>query len=160
MALGDIRIVKGREIAVTFQTEANATAILAGEPVKLKAAGSPYVIPCADGDLTIGTDTAFIGVAASSSTHTASADGTVRVYMPLPDNEYEMKATTYANVDTQAEINALVGDRVSFDLAGGVYTLDENAGDDAANALYILGGDPVTGKIRFSIRTDATRLSA
>lgn len=164
MATGDITIFNqgGHNVVptLTWQTEAAATDILAGEPVKLKAAGSPYVIPLADGDLTIGTDTAMIGIAAGPSDHTASADGTVDVYMPSPGSVWQMKATTFANVDTEAEILALQGDRVTMDLATGVYTLDENAGDGAANAFYIVGGDPNKGVLYFTIRTDATYLAA
>ena len=164
MAKGDIRLFNpGGHSDVpswAWQTEAGATDILAGEPVKLKAAGSPYVIPLADGDLTIGTDTAMIGVAASDSTHTAAADGTIDVYLPAAGSVRAMKATTVANVDTQTKIDALVGDRVVMNLATGVYTLDENAADGATSAFYILGGVPSTGVLYYSIRTDATFLAA
>jgi len=164
MAKGDIKIVDagGHNVVPTWnwQTEAAATAIKAGEPVKLKAAGSPYVIPLADDDLTIGTDTAMVGVAASDGTHTASADGSIEVYLPLAGVVYEMKATTAANVDTEAEINALRGDRVTMDLIAGVYTLDENVGDGVNNAFYIVGGDASNRTLRFSIRVDATALGA
>lgn len=163
MAQGDIKIVRtagGNVPTFRWQTEAGATDINAGEPVKLKAAGSPYAIPLADADLTIGTDTAMIGVAASDSTHTSSADGVIDVYVPLPGIVYEAKATTAANVDTQAEIDALVGDRVTIDLSGGSYTLDENDTDGANNAFYIIGGDPDRQTIEFIIRTDATVLAA
>lgn len=163
MAKGDMRHYKvpyDSVPTITWQTEANATDINAGEPVKLKSAGSPYVIPLADADLTIGTDTAMVGLAKSDSTHTASVDGTIEVYVPLPGVVYEMKATTAANVDTQAEIDALVGDRVTIDLAASTYTLDENDGDGANNAFYIVGGDPDSGKLYFTVRTDATILAA
>lgn len=164
MATGDIRPYNTgglSDVPVwTWQTEAGGTAINAGEPVKLDSAGSPYVIPFADGDLTIGTDTAMIGVTANASDHTASADGSVDVYMPMPGTVWAMKATTPANVDTQAEIDALRGDRVVMNLAAGVYTLDENAGDAATSAFYILNGDPATGELFFNIRVDATYLGA
>ena len=154
MAKGNISIVgtgAGAVPTYKWQTEAAATAILAGEPVKLKAAGSPYVIPCADADLTLGTDVEFIGIAASDSTHTASADGSVLVYMPLPGVVYEAKAKTAASVDTQSEINALCGDRKIFDLTAGVYTVDEAAADNVANALLIIGGDPTKKTLKFII---------
>jgi hypothetical protein len=163
MATADMRhheVPYGSVPVVTWQTEAGATDINAGEPVKLKAAGSPYVIPLADGDLTIGTDTAMIGFTASASTHTASADGSVDVYRPLPGIVYAMKATTATNIDTQAELDALKGDRITIDLSGGTYTMDENAGDNANNAFYIVGGNIETGEIYFTVRTDATYLAA
>jgi hypothetical protein len=163
MARGDIKIRQtGGQTnvpTVKWQTEANATAIYAGEPLKLKAAGSPYVIPCADADLTIGTDTAFIGIAATDGTHTASADGSVDVFMPLPGVVYEAKAKTASTVDTQSEIDALCGDRVVLDLTSSTYTLDASAGDGANNAFYIVGGDPAQATVHFTCRADATYLA-
>lgn len=164
MAKGDIKVLGmngSADVPVKpWQTEAGATAILAGEPLKLKSAGSPYVIPLADDDLTIGTDTVFIGIAQSDSTQTASADGVVSVYVPLPGVVYEAKATTSTNVDTLAKVKALENDRVTMDLSSGVYTIDENAGDGANNAFYIVGGDHTRGTIQFTIRAAATWLSA
>lgn len=161
MAQSDIKIVRtagGNVPTYRWQTEAAATDILAGEPVKLKAAGSPYVIPLADGDSTIGTDTSTVGVAASNSTHTATADGYIDVYVPLPGIVYEAKAKTAASVDTQAEIDALVGDRKVFDLTSSTYTVDEAAADAAANSIIIVGGDPDRQTLEFIIRANATIL--
>lgn len=154
MARGNISVVSsGAGAAPTYkwQTEAAATAIYAGEPVKLKAAGSPYVIPCADADLTLGTDVEFIGIAASDSTQTSALDGSINVYIPLPGMIYEAKAKTAASVDTQAEIDALCGDRKIFDLTTGVYTVDEAAADAVGNALLIIGGDPSKKTLKFII---------
>ena len=154
MAKNDIKIAGGAFNSVPtyrWQTEAAATAILAGEPLKIKAAGSPYAIPIADADLTLGTDVEFLGIAASDSTQTASADGFVDVYMPLPGVIYEAKAKTAASVDTQSEINALCGDRKIFDLTSSVFTVDEAAADAVGNALLIIGGDPVRKTLRFLI---------
>lgn len=145
---------------VRWQAEANTTAMYAGEPVKLKAAGSPYVIPCADADLTIATDTVFVGICANDSTQTAAADGYVDVYVPLTGIIYSAKVSTGTNFNTDAKIAALCGDRVTVNLAGGIYTLDENAGDGAANAFYIVGGDKDTQTVYFTIRAAATYLSA
>ena len=155
MARGDISIIKGAGPAVEFRTEANSTAIYAGEPVKLKAAGSPYAIACEDGDLTIGTDTVFLGIAASDSSHSASADGVVLVYMDTATTVLRAKAKTYSTVDTQSEINALCGDRVVLDLTSSTWTIDAAAGDNSANAFYILGGDPVRGTLDVSCRLDS-----
>ena len=144
----------------TFQTEAAATDILAGEPVKWKSVGSPYVIPLADADLTIGTDTGLVGViAAGDSTHTASADGTIEVYLPLPGIIYRGKALTASTFDTQSEIDALVGDRVVVDLTSSTYTIDAAVGDGAQNAFLIVGGNPDTQEVWFTCRLDATFLS-
>lgn len=139
-----------------WQTEAAATAILAGEPVKLKAAGSPYVIPVADAEPIIGTTTAIIGIAASDSTQTASADGSVTVYpAELPGVIYKAKAKTASTVDTLAELNALVGDNVVLDLTTGVYTVDAAAGDGNTKGIRIVGGNFETQEVYFKIRPAA-----
>lgn len=160
MAKNDVRVrsVEGLNSLTTtvWQTEAGATDILAGEPVKLKSAGSPYVIPLANGEPVIGTTTQVVGIAASDSTHTATADGTIEVYVPSDAVVWECKAATSTNADTQAEINALVGDRVAFDFGSSTYTVDENEGDDAPHGLQIVGGDPDRAVIYFKIRPAAT----
>lgn len=159
MARGNISIVEGSPSVRRWLTEANTTVPLAGEPVKLKAAGSPYAIICADGDLTIGTDTAFLGICKGDGTQTASADGYVDVYIPTPDLVYESKAKTSTTFDTQSEIDALKGDRVVLDYTSSVWTVDVAATDGANNAFYIVGGDPVRATCQFTCRADATYLS-
>jgi hypothetical protein len=130
--------------------------------LKSTAAGSPYVTPCVTGDHTNTTDTAIVGLAASDSTHTATADGYIDVYMPLPGIVYEGYATTPANIDTQAELDALVGDRVvmtvSATTSAGDWTIDEDAGEAAASSIMIVGGDPTRGTIKFIIRSCSTIL--
>ncbi|MFA6295525.1 MAG: hypothetical protein WC666_03860 [Candidatus Paceibacterota bacterium] len=158
MAKNDIKIKDSYMTVpvVKWQTEAAATAILAGEPVKLKAAGSPYVIPLADNEPAIGTTTQLVGIAASDSTQTASADGSVMVYMPIPGVVYACKATTTSNIDTQAKLDALCGDNVLFDFGSSTYTVDENAGNAGVNGIQIVGGDYAKGVVYFTIRTSAT----
>lgn len=158
MALGNIKIQDtpfGAMSTYRWQTEAAATAILAGEPVKLKALGSPYVIPVADTEPIIGTTTPIIGIAASSSTQTASADGYVDVYIPRPGMIYRAKAKTASTFDTLTEVNALCGDHVVFDLTTGVYTVDAAAGDGNTKGIMIVGGNPDTQEVYFTIRPAA-----
>jgi hypothetical protein len=159
MAKNDIRIhsTGGLNVVPTklMQTEAAATAILAGEPVILKSAGSPYVIPAADGDPVIGTTTQVMGIAAGPSTHTASADGSVEVYLPADEIIFEAKAKTASTVDTLAELNALVNDRVVWDLTSSTYTVDASAGDGATKGIQIVGGDPDRSVVYFKIRPAA-----
>jgi len=160
MAKGDISIhdVSGKNVVPTrtYQAESGETAMLAGEPVKLKSAGSPFVIPLATAEPVIGTTTQVIGICASDSDATASANGTVQVYIPDAQVVWVVKATTVANVDTKSELDALQNDRVKFDLTGAIYTLDENEGDAAASGLQIVGGDFTTGDMYFTIRSAAT----
>jgi hypothetical protein len=159
MAKLDVRIhdTAGYNVipTATWQVDSNTT-ILAGEPVKLSAAGSPFVIRLADNEPAIGTTTQVIGITASDATATTAAAGTVEVYLPLPGVVYKAKATTGTNIDTQAELNALVGDRVLFDLVSSTFTVDENAGDAAGNGIQIVGGDIKNTEIYFTIRPAST----
>ncbi len=163
-----IRVVDvgGHNVVPTIkcQTEANVAvgAIDAGMLVKWKSNGSPYVVPLVTGDHTIGTDAAIVGLCVGSGTQTAAADGYVEVQLPLPGVIYEADATTAANVNTQAEIDALVGDRVGIDVsattAAGNWTIDEDEGEAQTFAFCIIGGDPARQTLKFIIRTGATFL--
>lgn len=159
MAKGNVRIqdAAGASASVwTWQTEAGATDIKAGEPVKLKSAGSPYVIPLADAEPVIGTTTQVIGIAKSDSTHTATADGSIDVYIPRAGMVYATKAKTSTAFDTTSEVNALVGDRILFDLTSSAYTIDQSGTDVATSGCQIVGGNPNTQEVYFILRPAAT----
>lgn len=145
-----------------FQTDAAATIIEKGMLLKLTSNGSPYVTPLVTGDHTIGTDTAIVGLAAGDSTHTSLVDGYIDVYMPLPGIVYEGYATTVANIDTQAELDALMGDRVGIDVSAttsaGDWTVDEDEGESQTFAFMLVGGDAEKGTLKFIIRSGATIL--
>lgn len=158
MALNDITLhlpAQGTVPSIPFATEAAATAILVGEPVKLGGTGGNYVIPLANGDPEISADV-VAGVAASASNHTASADGEIQVYVPFAGAVFSCKANTPGNIDTPAELKAILNDRVTFDLGSGIYTVDENEGDDADHGLRIVGGNINTGDIYFVFRQSGT----
>lgn len=163
MALGDIKIVDaaGHNVVPTrvYQTASGSTAIKAGEPVVLTTIGSSvYASAAADADPTIGTDY-LAGIAAGASTHTASAAGTVEVYMPLPGVIYRGKAKSAAAANTDAEILALANKRTVFDLTTGVYTLDTAAADGAGNGLIYTGtGNAATSEVDFVISIRTTNL--
>lgn len=136
-------------------TNSSSTQILAGEPVKLSAAGGNVVVKLADGDPEIGTDIVF-GIAASDDTATATADGEVEVYAPLPGIIYRCKATTPANL-----AEGIRYDTVTFDLTGGVYTVDEDEGtDEDGHGLRIVDFDATNGTVDFEIKINATRYGA
>ncbi len=137
---------------IRYQTEAAAAAINPGELCKLKSAGSPYAIALVDADLTAGTDSQFLGLAATAATHTASVDGFVEIYAPSPSIVYEAKAKTAASVDTQTEIDAMCGDRKIIDVTTSVHTVDEAAADSVANVLTIVGGNPVKKTLYFTVK--------
>ena len=157
MAKDNIKIldVGGHNVVPTlkYPTEAGSTAILAGEPVKIGGTGAAFAVPVANDEPIVGTTLGMLGIAASDSNHTASLNGFVEVHVLLEGVVYEAKASTAANVDTQAEINALMHNLVGFDLASGVYTLDEN--DGVGTGLIIVGGDPIAKTIKFMVRNAA-----
>ena len=161
MAKNDLQVVDvaGRNVTPVrvFRTEANATAILVGEPVKIGGTGLNYVIPLATGDPEIGTDR-MVGIAASNSSQTASADGTVEVYIPVAGSTVMRgKVTTPGNMDTDAELLAILNDSVAFDLAGGIFTVDENEGDDPdVHGLIIVDGNIDNGTVDFMLKNGAS----
>lgn len=163
MARRDIRITDvGSHQTIptrTFRQFAGDTAINLGEPVKLKAANSGYVIPLATSEPVIGTTTNVIGIAASDSTVTAGADGVVQVYMPLPGIVYRAAMKTPANVNTDALLIGKLNDRVLLDLTAGKYTVAESTADGATNGIVIVGGDFAAGTLDFMIRSSGTYLN-
>lgn len=158
MAINDVKIkdsVYENVPTWTWQVDASATLIYPGEPVKLYAAGSPYVVKLADAEPVIGTTTQVIGIAKSTSTNTASAAGTVEVYMPLPGIVYSIAAKSAAAANTQSEIDALCGDTLLFDLTSTTFTIDTAAGTAVSSGLQVVGGDPTNSNIYFTIRQSA-----
>lgn len=158
MAANDIRVrdTGGLNVVPTRQYRVQAgQTILAGEPVKLAGAGSPYVIRLADGDPVIGTTQKVVGVTKNDATATASADGYVDVYVPTPTVVFEAKAKTASTFDTLTEVEALLNDRVVFDLTSSTFTVDAAAGDAAASGIEIVGGNPETQVVYFTIRASA-----
>ena len=142
-----------------FAVAAGATQIYKGDPV-LKALGTSgnVVTILTDGLPQSSAADLTAGIAASDSTQTASVAGTVEVTKLDPTVTWLCAPTTAASWDTQAEYDALVGSRVTFQLSGGVYTV--NATDNAAYGLVVEPLDIVAypGKVRFSIRPAATYL--
>lgn len=162
MALNDIRImdVAGANVLPvrTYQVASGAvSSIKAGEPVIMTTIGtSQYAALAADADPTIGTDY-LLGIAASTSTDTVAAAGTVDVYLPLPGVVYRAKAKSAAAADTDTEIKALANKRTIFDLTSSVWTIDTAAADGATNGLILTGtGDASKSEVDFMISVRAT----
>lgn len=161
MALGDITILNPAQFgsigAKRYAVALAATAILAGEPV-VKALGGSSVTVMQTSKPLVGTDF-LAGIAASSSTQTASAAGTVDVWQIVPNVVYLIKPNSAAAWDTQAEYDALVGDRVLIDLTTGSYTI--LATDNASNGCVIEPLDiaKYPGRVAFSFRTGVSYLA-
>ena len=152
MSLGNVSIVSqsGQMLpsSVMWPVAAAATTIYAGEPVKLV---STYAVPSADAEPGTGTPT-FLGIAASTSTQTAATAGTVNVFYPVPGLIYACKTKTAAELNTAAELQALIGVPVLFDLTSSVYTVD-TAATASTSGLVIVGGDTVNSIVYFMVRS-------
>jgi hypothetical protein len=101
----------------------------------------------ADGEGT--TSQRFAGIAKSDSTETTSAAGEVVTWMPLPGIIYSGKALLSTTADTAAEVKALHGKRVVFDLTGSAWTVDAAASDAVAKCVVNVGGDYRTTELYF-----------
>ena len=160
MAKGDVKIVDSagygqipdKTFLVDDRTTTSDTQIFAGEPVKIYGGeGGNYVTHLATGDPEIGTDI-MVGIAASDSTETSSAEGTVEVYLPLPGVVYRCAATTSGNL-----ADGILFDCVTFDLTGTTYTVDENEGsDENVHGLRILDYNSTAGTVDFVIQQSCT----
>ena len=158
MATGDVRILDsaGNNVVPTypqtgtlrFATQHGNTALNPGEPCKIDGTnGIPYVVIVADADGTTGSH--FVGIVKSKDTVTASVNGYVDVYIPLPGIIYAAKAKTSTNVATDTLITALIGKRVIWDVTSATVTVDTGATDAVTNCLYIVGGDSTARDVYF-----------
>lgn len=132
MATGDITPYENANASkmggtLKYKVTANSTGsngsvsrINPGEPVT-KVAGAAGVLAAANNAPT--TTLRIVGVAMSTSTETASVDGTVDVLPAAPGQLWLIKPKVAASWDTQAEYNALVGSRVLIDNTAGTYTI-------------------------------------
>jgi hypothetical protein len=103
----------------------------------------------ADGEGT--TSQQFSGLAKSVSTDTAATAGTVELYLPLAGLIYVGSPKVAAAANTEAEILALCGKRIVFDLTTGDWTVDSAAVDDIGNAVVIVGGNPADDVVYFVV---------
>lgn len=128
-------------ISNRYQTKA-ASAIKAGEWVIKGTSGDvEYVTVAADG----AADSAvWVGVAASTDTATATADGYVDVYDD-PSYIFRGKVTTGSNLAT-----TVINTKVTLDVTASVQTIDEN--DTTNGTLFIVGydADKDTADVRMS----------
>lgn len=138
MAKGDIQPFEnsgafGMGASIRYVVASGTTAsINAGEPVQ-KLAGAANVTALVTNAPT--ATNRIVGIAASTSTETASVSGTVDV-IPVNDSSIWMIAPKVAATwNTQAKINALVGARVLIDLTSTVYTI--LAADGAGNGCIV-----------------------
>lgn len=159
MSTGDIRLqdIAGKNApnVRTFTTESAETAINPGEIVKITSSGGTYVVAMQDGDPTIFADY-IVGLAAKASSHTASADGYVDVYLDTPGTVYAGKPKTAGSCNTQAKVDALMLKRIVLDVTASKTTVDTAAADASTNGVIVVGGNPATDECYFSFLDQAT----
>lgn len=163
MALGDVTIYDtgayGQIGSRKFKVAASATTIKAGEPVNKTVTTvsganlATAVIPAVTLSPNVGT-TFIVGIAATTSTNTSTAAGTVEVFPAVPGYVYLCAPLVSTSWDTQAEYDALVGKRVLFDLTSSTYTITLTQAGNVGNGLVVEPLDilRVPGKVAFSIR--------
>lgn len=137
-----------------------AATIDRGTPTKCVTADGSVagaVIPMVDGDGLV-TAERFTGLAKTVSTDTATANGNVETWLPVPGILYRGFAKTSTAADTQAEIDALMGKKVLFDLTSTDWTVDTAATDALVNCVVIVGGIPQTSEILFHYSPKGTIL--
>ena len=156
MSLGDITLVKPGGLSTVptykYRVQAGATTINAGEPVKLAVAGGAYAIRGANAEPVTGTPT-FVGIAATTSNQTATADGFVEVIRLIQGIVFRAPAKLKTAIDTDAELVALLNNRITFDLTGQVFTINESAADAATNGLMVLDANILAGTVDFEVRS-------
>lgn len=124
-----------------------AASIARGTPTKQGSNGAVAIM--ADGNGT--TSERFTGLAKSVSTDTAAAAGIVYTINPLPGIVYKGSPKVAGAANTQAEIDALQGKRVVFDLTSTTWTVDSAAADGATNTVVIVGGQPEEDVLYFVV---------
>lgn len=164
MAIGDITFYSEAAYGYpgddVYAVAASATTIKAGEPVA-KALGNStgnVVTPAATNTPVVATDF-FAGIAATTSTNTAGAAGTVLVTKFVTGMSYLIAPKVAASWDTQAEYDALVGARVLLDLTSSTYTILATDGATSGCVILPLDITKYPGKVRFTFRNAVNYLS-
>ncbi len=146
---------------------AAGTAILAGEPVMVVALADTTVIP-GGASLPDASTHLMVGVAATNSTNTLTAAGTVNVVEVNPNLVYLISPTTGTSWDTQAEYDALVGKRLLIANSATVGAVPSNSGsytlgasDSANNGCIVKALDisKYPGKVAIAFRAACSYLS-
>ena len=159
MAQGDIQAYENAGAgkmggSLKYYVAANSTGadgtvsrIKAGEPVT-KVAGAAGVLAAATNAPT--TTLRIVGIAAGTSTETASVAGTVDVIPAVPGQLWLITPDAPTSWDTQAEYNALCGARVLIKNTAGTYTI--LASDSASNGCVVeyIDISRYPGKVAFS----------
>lgn len=149
---------------------AAGTPIYAGEPVQIRAVGGIVVEPSLTStpicSVSAGVEGLFVGVAATNSTNTTTAAGSIYVTPVESGTTYLIAPATAASWDTQSEYDALTGKRVLLQNSvtvtatptSGTYTI--LASDSANNGCTVQAIDisKYPGKVAFAFRKGTSNL--
>lgn len=149
-----------------YRVAASATRGYAGEPINSLAARTSgaadvnTVVVLTDTKPIIGTDN-FVGIATKNmkvnSAGTTVVAHTLMVAVPIPNvTRMRGRAKTAANVDTDAELLAILHDEVTFDLTASVYTIDDTAASNTSG-LMIADGNVTKGTLDVTVDARAMR---
>lgn len=172
MAIGDILFLQesgsngGR--GARLYNVAAGTPILAGEPVQATLGGTA-VTPAHTSTPVVGT-TYFAGIAATNSTNTTAAAGTVNVNPINSNDTWIIAPAIAASWDTQSEYDALVGKRVliqngaelmtySANVNTGTYSLLASDGSTSGCVVQALDITKYPGKVAFAFRDGVNPLT-
>jgi len=158
----DIEVLKSAknksEGAVSHIVAASATIIYPGDIV-VRAGGTNAVSLMATNKPALNADYVQ-GIAVSVSTNTASVAGSVMVQEVGPDDILLISPNAPTSWDTQAEYDALVGDRVLIDLTVAKYTILASDSADSGCLIRSLDISKYPGKVAFSFRGNLSADSA
>ena len=170
MSKGDIEIVGGGAVmpVLPFLTDDLDTSTLVanikpGEPVGRVTSGGDFVSLLITAEPTYTTNAAvFIGIAHNEATSTDTVEGSVDVDVVVPYiTRLRAKATTVANIDSDAKLKAFLMNAVTFDGIASLtdstvttpYTIDEDVADNPNDAgLVIVDGDISKGTLDVYIK--------
>lgn len=136
---------------------ASATLIYPGDPVTGTLGGAAGT-SMATNKPVVATDF-LLGIAATTSTNTASLAGYVEVVPINSGDVWLITPNDTTAFDTQAEYDALVGDRVLMDLTSSKYTLLAADGSTYGCVIQPLDITKYPGKVAFSFRAGVSTLT-
>ena len=143
MALGNMWVCRGDNVVVRMLVKAGAAAsIKAGEPVIENTSGDVEYVKAAGANIT--TSDTFVGIAASTSTDTASADGYVDVALPSANTVLKGLAKTKANLASSMRLTKVVIDYTSPN-----YTIDESTTTNGFCQILDYNSD--SGEVEFVV---------
>ena len=143
----------------------SATEVFVGEPLMTTpsyssgASDANTVIALTDAKPTIGTDD-FVGLCTkdfeTNSAGTVIAHKTFATAVIPHVTVIRGKAKTKGNIDTDAELLAILRDLTLFDLTGTTYTIDDTASANTAG-LQIVNGNITKGTLDVNVDSRALR---